>query len=160
MLTKTSTFSRCRHFLKSLHNQKQPGLTSLCETTTMESSPSNSQDILLKIHKSSIYVDPEEFLEQDAENNIDLCEIQSVVGVYHMETETDTENTSMHCSSPITISSMDFLTEIPDAAAPSSTNGYSNFYLKLPNGNWQVRCRDQHRTIVMSYEVQIYTQKP
>lgn len=31
--------------------------------------------------------------------------------------------------------------------------GYSNFYIKLPNGNWMVRVRDGNRKIVGTYEI-------
>ncbi|ORZ20533.1 hypothetical protein BCR42DRAFT_408975 [Absidia repens] len=31
--------------------------------------------------------------------------------------------------------------------------GYSIFYLKLPNGNWMVRCRTADRKIIATYEV-------
>ncbi|KAI8328908.1 hypothetical protein BC941DRAFT_444057 [Chlamydoabsidia padenii] len=31
--------------------------------------------------------------------------------------------------------------------------GYSMFYLKLPNGNWMVRCRTADRKIIATYEV-------
>ncbi|KAI8055598.1 uncharacterized protein B0P05DRAFT_560654, partial [Gilbertella persicaria] len=31
--------------------------------------------------------------------------------------------------------------------------GYSNFYIKLPNGNWMVRVRDSNRKIIDTYEI-------
>jgi hypothetical protein len=31
--------------------------------------------------------------------------------------------------------------------------GYSNFYMKLPNGNWMVRMRDNNRKIIGTYEI-------
>lgn len=34
-----------------------------------------------------------------------------------------------------------------------SGKGYSNFYIKLPNGNWMVRVRDGNRKIVATYEI-------
>ncbi|KAG2234190.1 hypothetical protein INT48_005990 [Thamnidium elegans] len=34
-----------------------------------------------------------------------------------------------------------------------SGKGYSNFYIKLPNGNWMVRVRDGNRKIVGTYEI-------
>lgn len=30
---------------------------------------------------------------------------------------------------------------------------YSNFYMKLPNGNWMVRYRTRERKIINSYEI-------
>ncbi|KAI7902701.1 uncharacterized protein BX663DRAFT_510194, partial [Cokeromyces recurvatus] len=35
----------------------------------------------------------------------------------------------------------------------SHDKGYSNFYIKLPNGNWMVRIRDTNRKIVGTYEI-------
>lgn len=48
--------------------------------------------------------------------------------------------------------------DIPSSASPAtpwtSTDGvYSNFYLKLPNGKWRVRCRTGDRKIIGTYEV-------
>lgn len=34
-----------------------------------------------------------------------------------------------------------------------SSPGYSNFYIKLPNGKWMVRIRDANRKIINTYEV-------
>lgn len=52
-------------------------------------------------------------------------------------------------------------TELETAVTtPSSKNimdysgqGYSNFYIKLPNGNWMVRIRDSNRKIVGTFEI-------
>lgn len=35
----------------------------------------------------------------------------------------------------------------------SEEPNYSNFYMKLPNGNWMVRYRTRDRKIVDSYEI-------
>ncbi|KAI8375613.1 hypothetical protein EDC96DRAFT_495918 [Choanephora cucurbitarum] len=35
----------------------------------------------------------------------------------------------------------------------SHQEGYSNFYIKLPNGNWMVRVRDSHRKIIGTFEI-------
>jgi hypothetical protein len=34
-----------------------------------------------------------------------------------------------------------------------SGKGYSNFYIKLPNGNWMVRIRDGNRKIIGTFEI-------
>ncbi|CAO3663783.1 unnamed protein product [Rhizopus stolonifer] len=52
-------------------------------------------------------------------------------------------------------------TELETAVTtPSSKNmmdysgqGYSNFYIKLPNGNWMVRVRDKNRKIIGTFEI-------
>ncbi|KAF7727597.1 hypothetical protein EC973_007358 [Apophysomyces ossiformis] len=36
---------------------------------------------------------------------------------------------------------------------PHSTNGYSIFYLKMPNGKWLMRVRTADRKIIATYEV-------
>ncbi|KAI8086540.1 uncharacterized protein BX664DRAFT_336110 [Halteromyces radiatus] len=38
-------------------------------------------------------------------------------------------------------------------ATPLTSNVFSNFYLKLPNGKWRVRCRTGDRKIIGTYEV-------
>ncbi|KAI8386812.1 hypothetical protein BD560DRAFT_382872 [Blakeslea trispora] len=35
----------------------------------------------------------------------------------------------------------------------SNQKGYSNFYIKLPNGNWMVRVRDSNRKIIGTFEI-------
>ncbi|KAI8971834.1 hypothetical protein BDF20DRAFT_701276 [Mycotypha africana] len=54
-----------------------------------------------------------------------------------------------------------FITEFPASSNCSplkdySGKGYSNFYMKLPNGNWMVRVRDGNRKIVGTFEVDGY----
>ncbi|KAI9021618.1 hypothetical protein CLU79DRAFT_835492 [Phycomyces nitens] len=124
MLTKTSTLSRCKHFLRSLSTQKQTDLASLCETTTLNSSPDNSQDILLTLHKSSIHVDPQEFLGQKDSNR-------------SLPFDCQLEKDGLD-NDPVPIQSEDLFDVLQEVSAPCSANGYSNFYLKLPNGNWQM----------------------
>ncbi|KAI9276161.1 hypothetical protein BY458DRAFT_506552, partial [Sporodiniella umbellata] len=42
----------------------------------------------------------------------------------------------------------------PDAnTLDHSGQAYSNFYIKLPNGNWMVRVRDRNRKIIGTYEI-------
>ncbi|KAL0135782.1 hypothetical protein V8B55DRAFT_1550293, partial [Mucor lusitanicus] len=78
--------------------------------------------------------------------------------------ETPTSSTSpaydayQHRSS--TVSSVDLETAITtpsdspvDPLMDYSGKGYSNFYIKLPNGNWMVRIRDGNRKIVGTYEL-------
>ncbi|CAO3622852.1 unnamed protein product [Mucor hiemalis] len=59
-----------------------------------------------------------------------------------------------------TISSSDLETAITTPTTKNtaplmdySGKGYSNFYIKLPNGNWMVRVRDGNRKIVGTYEI-------
>lgn len=59
-----------------------------------------------------------------------------------------------------TVSSVDLETAITtpsdspvDPPMDYSGKGYSNFYIKLPNGNWMVRIRDGNRKIVGTYEL-------
>ncbi|KAI8647620.1 hypothetical protein BD408DRAFT_408231 [Parasitella parasitica] len=59
-----------------------------------------------------------------------------------------------------TVSSVDLETAITTPSDSSagplmdySGKGYSNFYIKLPNGNWMVRIRDSNRKIVGTYEI-------
>ncbi|KAI8331693.1 hypothetical protein BC941DRAFT_456042 [Chlamydoabsidia padenii] len=43
--------------------------------------------------------------------------------------------------------------ELPASPWTSTDGVYSNFYLKLPNGKWRVRCRTGDRKIIGTYEV-------
>lgn len=58
-----------------------------------------------------------------------------------------------------TVSSQDLESAITTPNTASNTlmdysgKGYSNFYIKLPNGNWMVRVRDGNRKIVGTFEI-------
>jgi hypothetical protein len=48
------------------------------------------------------------------------------------------------------------VTTITDSHNPLldySGKGYSNFYMKLPNGNWMIRIRDANRKIIATFEM-------
>ncbi|SAM02514.1 hypothetical protein [Absidia glauca] len=76
------------------------------------------------------------------------------------------KRSNTHSSDTLTSSDSDSSTSsLPQLSDLSPTNhppphvfgkadqGYSMFYLKLPNGNWMVRCRTADRRIIATYEV-------
>lgn len=69
-------------------------------------------------------------------------------------------NTSFEDGPSTPTSHMDSLemavTKITDSHNPLldySGKGYSNFYIRLPNGNWMVRIRDANRKIIATFEI-------
>jgi hypothetical protein len=59
--------------------------------------------------------------------------------VYQKSVDLETRVTSVDASS--------------DLLKDYSGKGYSNFYIKLPNGNWMVRIRDGNRKIIGTFEI-------
>lgn len=75
--------------------------------------------------------------------------------------EDDEPSTPTSSTSPSIIyqESVDLETRVTSVDASSdllkdySGKGYSNFYIKLPNGNWMVRVRDGNRKIIGTFEI-------
>ncbi|ORZ10083.1 hypothetical protein BCR42DRAFT_422702 [Absidia repens] len=85
--------------------------------------------------------------------------------IYNYDDDATSISQSTISSSPtLTVASLnDTLSDEDDQYIQSSTSPgspwtstdgvYSNFYLKLPNGKWRVRCRTGDRKIIGTYEV-------
>ncbi|KAG2214717.1 hypothetical protein INT46_000936 [Mucor plumbeus] len=98
-----------------------------------------------------------------------LSRVDTSVTSSSMTTDEDGPKTPTSSTSPTynyqdnrssTVSSVDLETAITtpsdspvDPLMDFSGKGYSNFYIKLPNGNWMVRIRDSNRKIVGTYEI-------
>lgn len=70
---------------------------------------------------------------------------------------TDDELITTPTSESFSLSSTQLQTAVTTPSSKSlidySGQGYSNFYIKLPNGNWMVRIRDSQRKIVGTFEI-------
>lgn len=67
-----------------------------------------------------------------------------------------TPTASLYYKQQVSLSDLETALTTTTNSAPIkdySGKGYSNFYIKLPNGNWMVRVRDGNRKIVATYEI-------
>ncbi|KAI8063773.1 hypothetical protein BC940DRAFT_306824, partial [Gongronella butleri] len=90
-------------------------------------------------------------MEDDEENNIMQQEEQEIAQL----SESDAEHLEMtsNATEQNDISASTHALMPPTAAFAHPDQGYSNFYLKLENGNYLVRVRNAQRKIIATYEV-------